>query len=182
MSEPAFEAALAFVRKWEGGLADHPEDPGGITKWGVSLRFLRLARVDFNGDGVIDGHDVRAMTEQQAAHLYRTRFWDQAGCAQVPAPIALALFDGAVNQGVGRAVRLLQSAAGAKADGAIGPKTRAAIAARDTRTLLRDFMARRAAHYSSLAIVATFGLGWFRRLFDAHAHALDLFNLETKET
>ena len=35
----------AFTAQWEGGLTDHPADPGGLTNYGVSLRWVQdLAR------------------------------------------------------------------------------------------------------------------------------------------
>lgn len=40
MSE-AFQLAHAFTARWEGGLSDHPSDPGGITNHGVSLRWVQ---------------------------------------------------------------------------------------------------------------------------------------------
>ena len=44
MSE-SFQLAHAFTARWEGGLSDHPPDPGGITNHGVSLRWVQdLAR------------------------------------------------------------------------------------------------------------------------------------------
>lgn len=36
-----FSRAQSFTAQWEGGLSEHPADPGGITKYGVSLRWLR---------------------------------------------------------------------------------------------------------------------------------------------
>ena len=36
-----FLKAHAFTARWEGRLVDHPSDPGGITNYGVSLRWLR---------------------------------------------------------------------------------------------------------------------------------------------
>lgn len=170
----AFKAALAAVRRWEGGLVDHPADPGGITKWGISLRFLRALGLDVNGDGVVDGRDIRGLTEDQVAALYREHFWLKCRCPALPAGIDLAVFDCAVNQGPRRAVRFLQAALRVRVDGLIGPKTLAAARKAVRGALLRDFMARRAVHYSGLVNVAVFGLGWFRRLFDIHAEALRL--------
>ena len=37
----AFESAHAFTAQWEGGLTDHPADPGGLTNYGVSLRWVQ---------------------------------------------------------------------------------------------------------------------------------------------
>ena len=39
--QEVFEAAHAHVAKWEGGYFDHPNDPGGVTMYGVSLMFLK---------------------------------------------------------------------------------------------------------------------------------------------
>ena len=170
--EDNFDRSLAFVRRWEGGWSDNPRDPGGLTKWGITLKLLRALRVDFNGDGVIDGRDLSAMSEAQAASIYRNRFWDKASCDLLPRGLDLAVFDSAVNQGPARAVKFLQKAVRTKADGIIGAKTLAAVQRRPAPDVLTEFMARRAVHYSSLVIVAVFGLGWFRRLFDAQREAL----------
>ena len=162
------------MRRWEGGLVDHPSDPGGITKWGISLRFLRSVGVDINGDGVVDGEDIRSLTEKQVTKLYHDHFWSKCYCDFLPASVALAMFDCGVNQGPGRAKRFLQKALKVKVDGKIGPITLATIDKADPGKLLSEFMVRRAIHYSSLANMVVFGLGWFRRLFDIYRQALSL--------
>ena len=132
-----FQKAHEFTARWEGGLSDHPADPGGLTKYGVSLRWvqdlarqaredcLRQARscdgcsdartprcgyasLDMDMDGDVDGDDIRACTKAQAAALFKKHFWDALGCAALPLPLAVVLYDGAVNMGPGRAVRQLQ--------------------------------------------------------------------------
>lgn len=163
-----FKASLAVIRKWEGGLVDHPRDPGGITKWGISLRFLRGIGMDINGDGVVDGIDIRDLTEEQVDDIYRWHFWHKGVCDDLPAGLDLCVFDCAVNQGTGRARRLLQAAVGAKVDGILGPKTMIRVRQAVPEVVIDEFMARRARHYSSLRNVVVFGLGWFRRLFDVH--------------
>ena len=175
MPEPdRFTLSLKAIRRWEGGLVDHPSDPGGITKWGISLRFLRSIRIDINGDGVIDGKDIRSLTEEQVKKLYHDHFWSKCYCDLLPAGVDLAVFDCGVNQGPGRSKRLLQKALKVKVDGKIGPITLAAANKADPTKLLDEFMVRRAIHYSSLANMTIFGLGWFRRLFDIHRRALEL--------
>lgn len=163
----AFDLAHRFVKRWEGGWSDHPADPGGLTRWGITLRALRAFGVDLNRDGRIDRADLAAMTEAEAAAFYRRHYWDAIQGDRLPPALALVLYDAAVNQGPGRAIRWLQAALGARVDGIIGPETRGRLAIHwptHQREILRDVLAARALHYSGLAQLAVFGRGWFRRL------------------
>lgn len=160
----AFQLAHAFTARWEGGLSENPADPGGITKYGVSLRWVqdlagrrarecrRLARtcdgcaaratsecgyysLDLDMDGDLDADDIRACTKAQAAVLFKKHFWDRLGCRNLPLPLAVTLYDGAVNMGPARAVRQLQKAMNTTGDaqldhytfiaedGIMGPRT-----------------------------------------------------------
>lgn len=170
-----FDRALALVKSYEGGWSNHAADPGGLTKWGITIKTLRALGLDFNRDGRVDAADMRAMTPAQAADVYRREYWLAANCPSLPAPLAFLVFDSAVNQGVGRAVRLLQAAVGAAVDGAFGPATLRAVNAawvRDPAALLAEFQARRAVHYAGLSTFRHFGLGWMRRLTGGHTAAL----------
>jgi lysozyme family protein len=165
-----FDAALAHVLTFEGGYSDHPSDPGGATNLGITIDVLSAYR----GQRV-SKDEVRALTKAEAAAIYRSRYWDAVSCAALPAGADLAVFDCAVNQGVGRAARFLQQAANVRADGRIGPVTLAAVAAAPGGTLLTEFMALRMQSYASLQrLFKTFGLGWSRRLMATHAAALAL--------
>jgi lysozyme family protein len=165
-----FDTALAHVLKYEGGYSDHPSDPGGATNRGITKAVLEAHR----GHSVSKS-DVRALTKTEAAAIYRSRYWDAAKCDRLPDGIDLAVFDCAVNQGVGRAARFLQQAADVTADGKIGPKTLAAVASARLDELLTEFMARRMNGYGLLQkLFKVFGLGWSRRLMATHSAALRL--------
>ncbi len=156
---------------------DDPHDPGGVTKWGITIRTLIAKALDLNNDGVIDRRDIRDMTPAQARDIYKRDYWIASACPRLPTPLALLQFDCAVNQGRGRAARILQKSVRATPDGIIGKRTLAAVErawARNPTRILGEYGARRAVHYSSLALVVCYGLGWFRRLFDAHGAALIL--------
>lgn len=171
----AFQRAHAFVARWEGGFVDDPHDPGGATKWGVTIRTLISKGLDLNNDGAINRKDILDMTPEQAERIYFNEYWQASGCPDLPDGLALVHYDSSVNQGVSRAVRFLQKTVGATPDGVFGPRTLEATRRawqRGSARVLRDYCARRACHYSSLAIVVRFGLGWFRRLFDAHREAV----------
>ena len=165
-----FRRALAHVLAFEGGYVDHPLDPGGATNLGITRR--TLAR--FRGRPVTKA-EVRALDKREAAEIYHRFYWETCRCPVLPVGLDLAMFDCGVNQGVGRAARILQRAVRVRADGKIGPRTLAAVRLRKPETLLQEFMARRMWRYGLLArLFPTFGLGWSRRLMATHTEALRL--------
>lgn len=170
MSGDAFDAAHSLVLKWEGGAVDDPHDPGGYTIGGISLRALVAAGLDFNADGRVDRADLEAMTPEERRAFYRGRYWTPVRGDRLPAPLALLVYDCAVNQGVRRASRILQRAAGARPDGIVGPRTLDAVwrawRREDGRWILVEVASRRFLHYSSLSLFARYGRGWSRRLVD----------------
>lgn len=177
-----YDAAADVVARWEGGWSDHKADPGGLTRWGWTLKALAALGVDLTGDGKVDRADLAAMSAEDARRLYRAHYWQPAGCDALPGPLALLVFNAAVNTGPSRAARFLQLAVGVTADGVIGPRTLAAVAAawaRSPRAVMREYLSRQMLHYTGLASFATFGLGWVRRTVDvamtsARWHALTL--------
>lgn len=135
-----FAIVAKHVLGLEGGHVNHPNDRGGETKFGISLRFLKLeGKVDLNldrygdfdldMDGDIDGADVRALTQQQALNLYYVCFWQRLRLGRLPKYIDSAVFDQAVNGGAVSAVKMLQislnrmSVNKITVDGVLGPKT-----------------------------------------------------------
>ena len=128
-----FEAAHQHVMRWEGGFFDHPDDPGGVTLYGVSLMFLKdlgLLEGDIDGDGDIDRNDVLSVTRETARKLFKRHFWDKPGVGTMPPLVGVVFYDFAVNAGQGRATRILQQVLGVEDDGIIGPQTRGALASR----------------------------------------------------
>lgn len=160
ITQSPFDVALALLLRLEGGYVDDPADPGGETKFGISKR-------------AYPGLDIGALTEADAAAIYRRDFWDALRCDTLPPALAVCLFDAAVNQGRNAAIRLLQRAVGAKEDGVLGPDTLARAASAQA-VQIDDFMARRAKRYAELSTVSTYGLGWFRRLMAVHRLATRL--------
>lgn len=162
-----FEAALRHVLAYEGGYSDHPNDPGGATNYGITIGVLKewLGRE-------VTARDVKAITPEVAKAIYRAKYWNAVRCDELPSGIDFIVFDCAVNQGIGRASKFLQTAAGSVVDGVIGPKTLAAVRAKNQADLLVEFCARRAVSYGNLQqLFRTFGLGWSRRLMHASSAA-----------
>lgn len=105
----------------EGGLSDHPDDRGGLTKFGITLPTLRSYRADAKAN------DLERLTRSEAYDIYYTLFYKQTGmdffkdeCPEV----AIYLFDAIVHHGPSRAIKLWQEIVGAKVDGVLGEDTR----------------------------------------------------------
>lgn len=161
-----FDRACTLILELEGGakMTTDPDDPGGATKYGISLRYLRgTPDGDIDGDGDTDADDIRALDEQDARARYLSDFWMAAGCDSMPWPLSLFVFDCAVNQGKRRAVRWLQRVLAIPEDGKLGPVTRTE-ARRATLADGSEFMALREQHYRSLPTFAKYGRGWMNRL------------------
>lgn len=99
------EKALAFTLEWEigpwfdpedpetvaglcetkeqkrkTGYVNHPEDPGGETKFGIAANYN-------------PGVDIKKLTLADAVAIYKTKHWDARNLTQKSLPMAVALFD-----------------------------------------------------------------------------------------
>lgn len=140
MGYPAgFIKANAFTRKWEKGYVNHPNDPGGATWNGVSLRFLRDRGLDINGDGKIDVEDILTLwrngDQAKVDEIFYRAFWLEPELDRLQAlPLQAVVYDASVNCGCQRSAIFLQRACNCllppgerlREDGMIGPKTAAA--------------------------------------------------------
>lgn len=150
-----FDRAVQLILVKEGLLSDDPNDAGGLTKHGISRKAYPAL-------------DIANLTVEQAIEIYRQDYWAKIRGDELAWVFALPLFDCAVNQGVGTAVKLFQKALKVGADGVFGPSTlRAAAqaAAGDPSEVLVDLMARRIAAYTQVPSWPTHGRGWTRRCF-----------------
>ena len=150
-----FDQAFDRLIGHEGGYVNHPDDPGGETNWGITLRTAREA--GFSGA-------MRDLTRDQAKGIYRRAYWERAKADQYDGAIAFQLFDAAVNHGIGQGIRFLQRAVGVADDGAVGPVTLAAVRAMSVPDVLARFNAERLEFYTKLTTWPTFGKGWARRV------------------
>jgi len=125
-----FNRIIAIILENEGGFVNDALDPGGATKLGVSLRFLKSVgdlRYDLDHDGDIDIDDIRGLTPEIAKQIYFERFYAPLRLDELTSTaLALEVMDHGVNAGIRSAVMILQRIAGCKQDGVIGPKTIAA--------------------------------------------------------
>ncbi len=170
----AFESALKFTLKHEGGYRNDPNDTGGETNFGISDRRDGVVdgKADLNGDRVPDVA-IKDLTQEQAAIVYNREYWTPCKCEQLHPAVAMIVFDTAVNAGNHQAAKLLQRALKLNEDGQIGPRTIAAANADPKRTVL-NMATERTLHNASLKSWPHFGRGWTRRVIDLTFVAVSL--------
>jgi len=174
MTASTFDPSLALTLAHEGGFVNHPKDPGGATNKGVTQKVYDAYRVS-KGE---TPRSVRSITNAEVKDIYRRQYWNAARCDALPAGLDYAVFDYAVNSGVGRAVKDLQRTInnvgnelglGVRigVDSQIGPATINAaceIAAIDEVAFIEAYCNRRYDFLRSLKTFGTFGKGWTRRV------------------
>lgn len=168
-----FPTAIEVVLAHEGGFVNDPDDPGGATNWGVSLRWLAKQDPeigDFDQDGDVDADDIRVMTREQAIMIYREYWWKKQGYDRIyHRGVAIKVFDLAVNMGPRQCHKLLQrslQACGGHVveDGILGPRTFAALEAANPFELLGALKANAGCFYRSLNR-PKYLAGWLRRAY-----------------
>ena len=163
-----FEDYLKVILKHEGGLVDHKSDPGGITKYGISLRFIQRNGIDINTDGRVDSKDIVEITIEEASEIYKTYFWDKMRLEGISNDLLkLHLFDMGVNAGTRTAVILLQKILRVEPDGIIGKRTLAAID-NYKGSLVAEYIVARLNYYHKLTVrnpkLKVFLKGWTNRV------------------
>ena len=169
MARENLAAALALILRHEGGYADHPLDPGGATNRGITRATLARHR-----GRPVSKAEVLALSEDEAAAIYRASYWNAIRADDLPSGIDLLVFDAAVNSGPARALRWLQDSLGLPATGLANAATLAAAHRADPRALIETFSRQRLSFLSRLSTWASFGRGWRLRVAQTRTAALAL--------
>lgn len=117
-----FNAAIPIVLRNEGKLENDPSDNGGITKYGISLRYIKeliatrpdlMCDYDLNNSKIINDYDIANMSLLEAEKTYKEQFWDKYKIGRIKSQaVATKVFDMSVNMGERRAFKILQEACG----------------------------------------------------------------------
>ena len=166
-----FDTCLALMLAHEGGYVHHEKDPGGRTNLGVTQRVWEewLGRT-------VSEKEMRALTPSMVKPLYKRKYWDACRADDLVPGVDYVVFDCAVNSGVGRAIKLLQTCVGATPDGGYGSITAALVkeAESDPQRLVELYCAKRLDFLQSLKTFEIFGKGWSRRVAEVKDAALKM--------
>lgn len=174
-----FELAIPTVLLHEGVGCDE-KDRGGITHYGISLRFLKtLGKLgqegfligDRNQDGAIDRSDILQLQREEAIALYRRYWWEPYGYEAIEHQcVATKIFDLTVNMGSFASHRCAQRAVRAAGggclveDGLLGKKSLTAINTLDAFPLLVAIRSEAASYYRLLH-QPRYEKGWLNRAY-----------------
>lgn len=170
-----FPSALTYTLVNEGGgkYTENPNDNGGPTRWGCTLKTLSAYR-----GKPCTAADVKALTQQEASLIYQKLYWEVMRCAEMQQDaIAMAVFDSSVLFGPQRAGRALQVAVNIvadakttplKVDGRIGPASLAALNAQPCAIVLQAFVTELEEAVTDIVHADSrqfsFLAGWLRRI------------------
>lgn len=166
-----FMTAYNIVAGHEGGYQKHPNDSGNYnsldqlvgTNWGISAPVYEAYL-----DRPPSESDMRNMSKQTAANIYKSNFWDKIRGDQIQSQaVANIFFDGAVNHGR-TGVRIMQRVLGVAVDGIVGPVTLGKLNSFDPAKVYLSYKQARTNFYHQLSRekprLAVFLQGWLKRI------------------
>jgi lysozyme family protein len=159
------DALITALILREGGYVNHTHDRGGPTNMGITLRTLSRWR-----GYPCTAEDVENLQEEEARAIYEGEYWIQPrfNTLELSPVIIDMVFDSGVHHGAPKAIKLLQTAIGVRADGHIGPVTRDAALLIDGPTLAARFMGERVEYIGKIITndpsQADFAHGWAARM------------------
>lgn len=193
-----FEIAYAPLKLFEGGYDDDPDDRGGETYAGIARNFFpkwagwkiidQIKRSNKTFSAISKAAAKDFYLQDLVAAWYKSEWFDALGLGQFPQILANELFEQAVNlgkAGSGRKVQIICNAynrgqngkplfTDLVVDGAIGPKTLAALklilANRATaESLVHALNCMQGSHYLELAAKKAsqrkYTAGWMKRTY-----------------
>lgn len=107
MSVSQFLRILPDTLREEGGLSNDANDPGGLTKWGVT----HLVYDTWRRDHGLPRRSVRDMTKTEMEAIYAEGYYRPINGDSLPCGVARVAFDLSVNSGPGRARKYLAATA-----------------------------------------------------------------------
>jgi len=175
--ESDFTNALHHVLECEKGFQNDPRDEGNRLPDGrrgcTTLGVTQAVWESYVGHKVSTA-DMRALTPAKVAPLYKHKYWDVVNGDNLPSGVDYIIFDFAVNAGVGRAVKLLQTIVNVPSDGIIGAITLDAVKSKVGLDIIKEYTEAKKDFYRGLKAFPIYGAGWLTRAANAEHTAKTL--------
>lgn len=95
--DAATDALVLILETGKVAITDDPDDPGGYTAYGIAQNYHKNINVR---------EKIKSMDD--AKPLYLSDYWIPAGCDTFKYPLDVAVFIGAINQGVAGVKEILK--------------------------------------------------------------------------
>lgn len=164
-----YDEAMARVYEDEGGYSNDAGDPGGPTKYGITIHD---ARQYWKSNAT--AADVRAMPKSVAADIYSKHYANPIRYNDLPPGVDYAVLDYGINSGISRGAKVLQRIVGVPVDGQIGQSTIDATNKMDIETVINKIYDERLRFLQGLSTWSIFGKGWGSRVRRGRQLALSL--------
>ena len=123
-----------FILKWEGGFVNDPDDLGRATNMGVTIGTYE-AYCRKKGYPKPTVERLKNLTKEEWTEIMKTMYWDRWRADEIKSQsVANILVDWVWASGV-HGIKIPQKLLGVTVDGVVGPKTIAAVNARNPREL-----------------------------------------------
>lgn len=178
-SDYIFYIAYKFMIKHEGFQSNDIYDKGGVTRYGISLRFLKANNIDINHDGIINEDDIQSISIGLSKDIYENYFFTKPNLYLINKDsIIFKCFDFCVNIGTSGAIKLLQKSINKvlspkfelSIDGIIGQKTVNTISQCNEDQLLKTYCDQMMEFYNNIIknnpSQKKYKKGWERRAYD----------------
>lgn len=161
-----FKKFAPILLESEGGFVNDPDDRGGATNRGITLRtYEGWCRKHGYPRPTVDR--LKEMDMETWERIAKELYWDKVGGDDIrDQRVANIICDWAFNSGLGIITRV-QVLVGVRADGIVGRKTISAINAQDPQKLFHRIKMLRTNYYHQLAHRGNnkkFLRGWLARL------------------
>lgn len=163
---------VPFIKSWEGGFVNDPDDAGGATNQGITLTTYRSWYEHEYGYPIssIDAlSHLKSISDNEWHDIFKEQFWDRFQADKIVSqPVANILVDWLWASGP-KIIKRVQRLLGVDADGIVGPRTLAAINSTSDLTLFVKLKKDRAAYINEICRTRKANLkfrqGWLNRLY-----------------
>lgn len=153
-----------FIESAEGGYVNDPDDPGGATNKGITLKIWKKVGYDKNNDGKIDKYDIKLINHADFQTVLKKEFWDVCkGDLIKDQSVANMLVDWFYNSGY-NAIYRTQRILGLKVDGKVGQKTLYSINSYNPKHLFLLLKSMRISYLQHCNNFKKYGRGWLSRV------------------
>jgi lysozyme family protein len=158
-----FNDAFKLLIGNEGKLSMDRRDRGNWTSGKIGVGELKGSMFGISSMSYPD-EDIQNLSLDRAKEIYLRDYWNKLRINELPSSISFDLFDTAVNSGVTRSIKILQTSVGSEPDGIIGKNTLKAASSIDPVLLKQYYNANRLLFFTEIPAWESQGKGWARRI------------------